>query len=163
MHDPPDKWPDAVHESGRAAAACCLGWPIREVSIQAVKPDGADRVGICRLGIEAIPNPTHEDVMRSIIYLASGPAAEFLLDVDTSPAALRTDYDRIRDSAARAFPDDRRAQEVMMKRGEEAAFEIVRQHRAGIETLAAALLRLGRVNGATAERFLHGASKVSRP
>ena len=115
------------------------------------------------MGIEFIPNDTHEDVMRSIIYWASGPAAEFLLDIETSPAALASDYDRMRDAATRAFPNDRRAQQVMMKRGEEAAFEIVREHRPAIEALAAALMRLGRVEGSTAERFIHGGSKVLRP
>ena len=162
MHEQPDKWPDAVHESGHAAAASCFGWPIRELSIQAVKAREADRVGVCQLGIEAIPSETHEDIMRSIIYSACGPAAEFLLDIEGSPAALAGDYDRMRDSANQAFPDDRRAQQLMMKRGEEAAFEIVREHRSGIEALAAALIRLGRVEGSTAERFIHDGSKVLR-
>jgi len=160
MHNQPDKWPDAVHESGHAAAACYFGWPIREVSIQAVKTSLHDRVGVCQLGIEALDGQTHEDIMRSIIYCASGPAAEFLLDVETEQTAMADDYDEIRRSAVRAFPHDRKAQEAMMKRGEEAAFEMVRQYRPGIEALAAALVRLGRVEGSTAEHFINKAASA---
>jgi len=163
MHNQSDKWPDAIHESGHVAAACYFGWPIREVSIQAVKTNPADRVGVCRLGIETPPNETHEDAMRSIIYAASGPAAEYLLGIDTSPAAVGSDYDEILESAVHAFPHDRQAQEAMIKRGEEAAFEMVRRYRSGIEALAAALMRLGRVEGSTAEHFINGRSKVARP
>ena len=158
MHNQPDKWPDAVHESGHAAAACYFGWPIREVSIQAVKTSVHERVGVCQLGIDALAGQTHEDIMRRIIYCASGPAAEFLLDVETELTVVADDYDEIRRSAGHAFPHDRKAQEAMMKRGEEAAFEMVRQYRPGIEALAAALLRLGRVEGSTAEHFVNGAA-----
>jgi len=158
MQDRPDKWPDAVHESGHAAAACYFGWPIREVSIQAVKTSLDERVGVCQLAIEALAGQTHEDIIRRIIYYASGPAAEYLLDVETERLAIADDYHEIRRSAVRAFPHDREAQEAMMKRGEHAAFEMVRQYRPGIEALAAALVRLGRVEGSTAERFINKAA-----
>ena len=157
-----DKWPDAIHESGHAAAACYFGWPIREVSIQAVKTSPADRVGVCRLGIETLPVETHEDIMRSIIYAAAGPAAEYLLNIDMGPE-VASEYGQIVQNAARAFPHDQKAQEAMIKRGQEAAFEMVREYRSGIEALAAALMRLGRVEGATVERFINGRSKVARP
>ena len=163
MDNPLDKWPDAIHESGHAAAACSFNWPLREVSIQALKTSPSDRVGVCQLAIDALPDETQEDLVRSMIYWAGGPAAEFLLDIETSPAAVASDYQEIRKRAARAFPHDRRAQEAMMRRGEEAAFEMVRQYRSGIKALAAALMRLGRVEGPTAERVLNGAANVLHP
>ena len=69
MREQPDKWPDAVHEAGHAAAARSFGWPIRELSIQAVKGSDADRVGICRLGIDPFALDTHEDLLRSMIKI----------------------------------------------------------------------------------------------
>jgi hypothetical protein len=157
-----EKWPDAIHEGGHAAAAFDLGWPIREISIQATKTSEESRVGICRLGIEAIPKETHEDLLRSIIYSACGPAAEYLMGIDAPPAALAGDYDQIEEDAARAFPDSREAQRQLVKRGQEAAFEVVRHYRSGIEALASALVRLQRVSGATAEQYLKSAAKTPR-
>ena len=163
MSYPSDKWPEAVHQSGRAAAACYLGWPIREVSIQGVKTTQGARVGFCGLKIETIPKETHDDILRSIIYLASGPAAEFLLDVQTEEPTDSSYCNEMSEDAARAFPDNRKWQQAMVKRGEEAAFELVRNYRAGIEALASALVRLQRVQGSTAEHLIKDTRKGSRP
>jgi hypothetical protein len=42
MMDSPPKSADAVRQSGRAAVAHYLGWPICDVSIQGLRSDGAD-------------------------------------------------------------------------------------------------------------------------
>ena len=70
MHDHPEKWPDAVHESGHAAAACCFGWPIRELSIQAVKANEADRAAtLAGIGLDLAKACGDDDGERVMTWL----------------------------------------------------------------------------------------------
>lgn len=157
-----DKWPDAIHESGHAAAAHYLGWPVREVSIQAAKTSHSERVGSCRLGIDPLPNQSHEDVLRKIIFLTAGPAAEYLLNIELEPGATTEDYAQVQREAAHAFPGSQKAQAAIIKHAQEAAFDLVRTYRPGIEALAAALMRLGRIEGHTAVGFLSTKGRTVR-
>jgi len=154
MIDSPPKSADAVRQSGRAAVAHYLGWPICDVSIQGLRSDGADHVEGCRLGLCNVPKETREDVLRSIIYTAAGLAAEYLFDIETELSVSTRIMDEVHADAARAFPNDRQRQKALVKTGVDTAFEIVRTYRPGIETLAAALVRLERVSGPTAEQLL---------
>jgi hypothetical protein len=160
MIDSPPKSAEALRQSGRAAVAHYLGWPISDVSIQGLKwdhpADGAraDGVAGCRLGLPNLPKQTQEDILRSILYTAGALAAEYLFDVETELSISSRIMDQLDEDAARAFPNDRKRQRAMIKTGVDTAFEIVRGYRPGIEALAAALVRLERVSGATAEQLL---------
>jgi hypothetical protein len=162
MIDSPPKSADAIRQSGRAAVAHYLGWPICDVSIQGLKGDGAGRVAGCRLGLPNVPKETREDVLRSIIYAAGEMAAEYLFDIETGLSVSTRLMDEVYEDAARAFPSDRQRQRAMVKTGVDTAFEIVRSYRPGIEALAAALVRLERVSGSTAEQLL-GRSAAASP
>jgi hypothetical protein len=155
-----DKSPDAVHQSGRAAVAHYLGWPIRDVSIQGLAADAGARIGSCRLGTDSIPRDTEEDILRSILFGFAGLAAEYLLGIETSQPVTARIMDAAYEDAARAFPNDRQRQRAMVKTGLDTACEIVRQHRPAIEALVAALVRLERVSGPTAEHFFKTSSQT---
>ena len=154
MTDSAPKSADAIRQSGRAAVAHYLGWPIRDVSIQTLRSDEEVRVAGCRLRLPGLPKETREDILRSILYNAGALAAEYLFDVETELSASGQIMDEVYQDAAQAFPNDRQRQKALVRTGVDTAFEIVRSYRSGIEALAAALVRLQRVSGPTAEQLL---------
>lgn len=159
MGDSTNRWPDAVHQSGRATAAHYFGWPIYELSIQGA---GAARLGYCRLHAEPACD-TEDDVLKWIIYVAAGTAAEYLLEVEgdaTPPTAVSDECLRY---AALVFPGQPKWQAKLIQVGQDTAVNLVRRNRHAVDVLAKALLRQETLGGRTVFQMLRAHCRFPQP
>lgn len=162
MSDSTNRWPDAVHQSGRATAAYHFGWSIHELSIQGAKASDTCRLGYCRLDTEPAC-ATEDDVLKWIIYAAAGTAAEYLLAVEGDVALTGAVSEECLRYAALVFPAQRKWQAKLIQVGQDTALDLVRRNRHAVEVLAKALLRLEMLSGRTVYPMLRAHCRLAQP
>ena len=143
-------------------AAYQFGWPIHELSVQGTGTAEVPRVGYCRLDNEPA-RETEDDVLKWIIYAASGMAAEYLLDVEGDAKLTGAVSEECQRCAAHAFPGQRKWQAKMIQVGQNTALDLIRRNRHAVEVLAKALLRLELVSGRTVCQMLRAHCRLSHP